>query len=446
MKRIIAIITAIFLVSLTYSQNIESHKPMGKFSYKMLTKRIERPKTDKKRMKKGIRIIKRKHISSNQLYKLSLLFNEEEYRLGFVKSAYPRITDKSNAIVICDGFEKFSNQTILWEYIKKENKKYGIDGIDIASYQEYLELKDRKKDKQYDKNKDKDLDLDLNKDNKSDKEESPKKYNKESSKDGKKESDSNKTEPKKTNNKDEETNNNSNETIKEENTQSIIFPNAKTYTGTNKGCNQRLNDKQFLAFANTVARFETDKEKATICMEYAHKYCFTTTQVMKLGLLISNETSRYIFFKTAYEKVYDKDNFLHVKQLLKNDKYILGINSIYEVPKTEKPTAIDANEPTNTRENCKLSENDFNDFKSKVRKETFSTTRLEVAKVLLPKYKCISSKQVKGIIGLLVLEEDKLEFAKFAYSFTNDKQNYTIIKDLFRSQQHKDEIIEIMKK
>jgi len=275
---------------------------MCRWSYNFLTKRIEKPESDERRMKKGVRIIKRKHISSNQAYKLSLLFNEEEYRFGFVKGIYPSITDKSNAIIIVDGFEKFSYQTILWEYIQAENRKYGLEETDITSYQEFLEMRDRKRDRQYDKGEDDDKDLII--------EEEEVEENTLSEHTEEAENTSEATETELEENQLEEINN------------SITFPDATAYTGKNKGCDKYLSEKPFLAFANTVAQFDNDKEKAIICMEYTEKYCFTTSQIMKLGIIINNEASRYVFFKTAQEKVYDQDNFHHVKQLLTNEKFM----------------------------------------------------------------------------------------------------------------------------
>jgi len=302
MKRIILFLFAIFIVGTAFPQKNESNKPMGRWCYNILTKRIESPKKDKRRMKKGVRIIKRKDISSNQAYKLTLLFTEDEYRLGFVKGIYPSITDKSNAIIMLDGFEKFSYQTILWEYIKTENQKIGIEETDITSYQEFLDMRDKKRDKQYDKDEDRDLIIETPEENvKNDISENTQE-----------------TEPPENDNTTTETTN-----IEiEENSNSIVFPDAKIYTGNNKGCDNYLSEKPFLAFANTVAKFDNDKEKAIICMEYTEKYCFTTSQVMKLGVIIDTEASRYVFFKTAKNKVYDKDNFHHVKQLLTNEKFI----------------------------------------------------------------------------------------------------------------------------
>ncbi len=422
MKKIAILLTVVLIAGTLSAQDSKSHKPMTKWGYNFFVKRMEKPDNDKRRMKKGVRILKRKHISSNQLYKASLLFSDDEMRLGFVKEVYPSITDKSNAIVVCDAFDRFSHQTILWNYIQAQNVYYGVNESDMASFQDYLDMRDGKKDKQRDKNKDNETDN---------------------------------TVVIAENSIQDETN--TEEVVEEDKTNEIesitevvetpevpstglVFPDPTVYTGINKGCDGCLNDKQFLAFANSVAQFEDDEEKAKICMEYVYTYCFTTEQVMKLGVIMKGEKYRYVFFKTAYEKVYDKDNFLHVKQLLETPSFINGINEIYEVPRSEKPHAVA--EEIETKSICSVSDSDYSSIKSEIRKEYSSTARAEVAKRLIKEYKCSSSEQIKGLLSLFSLEEDKLDVAKYAYEYVLDRRNYGVVSGYFTSQGSKNSIKE----
>lgn len=428
MKKIAILLTVVLIAGTLSAQDSKSHRPMSKWGYNYFVKRMEKPDNDKRRMKKGVRILKRKYISSNQLYKVSLLFSDDEMRLGFVKEVYPRITDKSNAIVVCDAFDRFSHQTILWDYIQAQNVYYGVNESDMASFQDYLDLRDGKKDRQRDKDKDNEPESDNTED---------------------------KTEVIAENNTQEE--NNIEEVVEEDKTTEtnedtedvdtpevpstgLVFPDPTIYTGINKGCDGYLNDKQFLAFANSVAQFEDDEEKAKICMEYVYTYCFTTEQVMKLGVIMKGEKYRYVFFKTAYEKVYDKDNFLHVKQLLETPTFINGINEIYEVPGTDKPHGVP--EEVESKSTCSVSDSDYSSIKSEIRKEYSSTTRAEVAKRLIKEYKCLSSEQIKGLLSLFSLEEDKLDVAKFAYEYVLDRRNYGIVSGYFTSQASKNAITE----
>lgn len=423
MKKLVVLLSVVLIAGAVFSQDSKSHRPMSKWAFNNYVKRMEKPKTDKSRMKKGIRIINRNHISSNQLYKVALLFSDDEMRLGFVKEAYPRITDKSNAIVVCDAFDRFSHQTILWDYIQKQNEYYGVNEANMGSFQDYLDMQDRKKDKQRDK--------DLNDNNAS-----------ENIVENNTETHVNDENTVEDDVKIIETENNTEENSTENNEINIVFPNAAIYTGNNKGCQEYLGDKQFLAFANSVAQYKDDEEKTKICMEYVYTYCFTTSQIMKLGVLLSGEKYRYVFFKTAYEKVYDKDNFLHVKQLLSTQDYINGINEIYEIPSSNKPRVVAEDIPSKSA--CELTDAEYADMKSEIRKESFSTTRAEVAKRLIREYQCPTSKQIKGLLSLFSLEEDKLDIAKYSYEFVSDKTNFGLVRDFFTSQASRNAITDYM--
>lgn len=425
MKNVLLLLALVIITTGLAAQEGKTHKPMSRFSYNIYTNRIEKSKNDERRRKKAVRIMKHKYISSNQLYKSALLFTDDEQRLIYVKEVYPRITDKTNAIIVCDAFEKFSHAQILWEYIKENNIKYDVPETDMASYTEYLDMRDRKKDRQkdeVDKDKNKDGDVAVvapDKDVADDK-------------------DKDKTEvvendAQEITDKTEEVN----KTEQPETITGIVFPDALSYAG-NKGCDGFLTDKPFQAFLNSVAKFESDDEKAKICMEYVYTYCFNTEQVMKLGMLIETENFRYIFFKTAYEKVYDRDNFLHVKQLLTNPKLKQGINEIYVVPGTTKPYAV-ADESVEVK--CFVSDEDYSKLKSDIKKEMSSTQRLEAAKRLIPEYKCLSANQIEGMLTIFSLEADKIEFAKFCYKYCSDPKNYRTVTGFFTSQASKDEII-----
>jgi len=251
MKKIAILLTVVLIAGTLSAQDSKSHKPMTKWGYNIFVKRMEKPDNDKRRMKKGVRILKRKHISSNKLYKVSLLFSDDEMRLGFVKEVYPRITDKSNAIIVCDAFTRFSHQTILWDYIQAQNVYYGVNESNMASFQDYLDMRDGKKDRQRDKdNKTEDTTEVVAETNTQDENNTEEVV-----------------EEDKTN---EAVNNTEVDNTPEEHSTGIVFPDPTVYAGINKGCDGYLDDNKFLAFANSVAQFEDDEEKAKICMEYAY--------------------------------------------------------------------------------------------------------------------------------------------------------------------------------
>jgi len=70
-----------------------------------------------------------------------------------------------------------------------------------------------------------------------------------------------------------------------------------------------------------------------------------------------------------------------------------------------------------------ICESEFREISTVIEQQWFENTRLEVAQnVLSQKY--LSTEQVRSLMQLFSFDSSRLEFAKFAYSRTVDRQNY----------------------
>lgn len=72
----------------------------------------------------------------------------------------------------------------------------------------------------------------------------------------------------------------------------------------------------------------------------------------------------------------------------------------------------------------------FDTAKASVASKGFDDTRLTVAKQIA-KSNCLTTTQIKDIMSVFGFEETKLEFAKYAYDFCYDKNQYYLINDAF---------------
>ncbi len=108
---------------------------------------------------------------------------------------------------------------------------------------------------------------------------------------------------------------------------------------------------------------------------------------------------------------------------------------------TEKPVTTTAVE--NTAKNCtiKMSTADFQRAKSSVEKQSFAETKMKVAKQITTS-NCLSTDQIIEIVNLFSFEENKLDYAKFAYSKCVDKNNYFMVNDAFSFSSSTDELTE----
>lgn len=77
-----------------------------------------------------------------------------------------------------------------------------------------------------------------------------------------------------------------------------------------------------------------------------------------------------------------------------------------------------------------MSSTEFANAKASIEKQSFEDAKLKVAKQILST-NCMSSAQVKEIMGMFSYEENKLEWAKFAYGKTTDPNNYYQLNDGF---------------
>jgi len=86
--------------------------------------------------------------------------------------------------------------------------------------------------------------------------------------------------------------------------------------------------------------------------------------------------------------------------------------------------------PPPAKTGCDMAAPDFGKLKSSVKAKTFSADMISTLKVGI-KNKCVTTEQVKELLGLFSFESDKLEMAKYLYSFTSDKDNYYTVGDVF---------------
>ena len=74
--------------------------------------------------------------------------------------------------------------------------------------------------------------------------------------------------------------------------------------------------------------------------------------------------------------------------------------------------------------------NRFSRAKQTIEKVDFASDKLRIAKQVI-KSNCLTAEQVKELTSLFDFESDKVKFAKFAYLYTFDIENYFMINDVF---------------
>ncbi len=88
-----------------------------------------------------------------------------------------------------------------------------------------------------------------------------------------------------------------------------------------------------------------------------------------------------------------------------------------------------------------MSSQDFNEAIKSIEKQDYESTRLTVAKQIT-RINCLTTNQIKEILLMFDFESTRLEYAKFAYDYTFDKDNYFKINDVFSFQSSVNELEE----
>ncbi len=86
-----------------------------------------------------------------------------------------------------------------------------------------------------------------------------------------------------------------------------------------------------------------------------------------------------------------------------------------------------------------MSSGDFSGMKESIRSKDFENTKLTIAKQVLNN-NCLTSAQVREVIGLFDFENTRLDYAKYAYGHTYDIGNYFKVNDAFQFESSTDEL------
>jgi hypothetical protein len=73
-----------------------------------------------------------------------------------------------------------------------------------------------------------------------------------------------------------------------------------------------------------------------------------------------------------------------------------------------------------------MSYKEFEALKARIRQNTFDKKRVETAKTLT-KQNVLSSNQVVEVVQLITSDNNRLDYAKFAYDYVSDRENYMIV-------------------
>ncbi len=94
------------------------------------------------------------------------------------------------------------------------------------------------------------------------------------------------------------------------------------------------------------------------------------------------------------------------------------------------PTYENTEDEEIVEEVCSFPDDEYNAAKRSIKRKNYSSGKLTTAKQIT-KANCLTTIQVKGFVSLFNFENDRLEYAKFAYDYVSDKNKYYLVNDAF---------------
>jgi len=210
------------------------------------------------------------------------------------------------------------------------------------------------------------------------------------------------------------------------------YPNYNAYHGE-VGCRRIMDKKQFRTHAKRVKTPTGENQRLMIALNLAQNYCLTTAQVMKISSLLSIEKNRLDFAKQAYASVYDLGNYGSVSQVFRNPYNRSEFMRFWQSRNTRNTPA------------CKVSASEFQAAKAQIKKQAFNNTKLNMAKQIFRSKKCFTVNQVKQVVSLFTFADTRLKFAKFAYEYTINKNDYYQVTEVLKFDSDKEKLLTFLK-
>lgn len=189
----------------------------------------------------------------------------------------------------------------------------------------------------------------------------------------------------------------------------------------------------FDALVARVKQEAFDDQKLKVITAYSNYAALSTKQIGQLLPLFFKDESKLLLAKQEFQYVVDPHQF-----------YLLKDSFTFMSTKDEFMKFLEAQKTEQVR-NRPMSANDFAAFYKRFKSEAFDDNKTELAKVALINIK-LTSEQVKELIACYSFEDKGLDFAKWAFRITFDKENFYTLADKFKFQSNKQTLLDFISK
>lgn len=203
------------------------------------------------------------------------------------------------------------------------------------------------------------------------------------------------------------------------------YPDFASYSGT-KNCGYPISDVTFEASLRGI-KGQNEANKLNLLRQFVQNNCLATSQVMKVASLLSSEVNRLDVLRTAYEHIYDVNNYSSANQVFQTkanqDQFMAFLNG------NGSTNPVNPTNPTV----CKVEDAEFNNVLVAIRRESNIYNKFNITKNITKNYNCFSIDQVRTLVKDFSIESYKLDMAKYLYDYTNpaERRQYFMVGNEF---------------
>ena len=202
---------------------------------------------------------------------------------------------------------------------------------------------------------------------------------------------------------------------------------------------ETLNENHFQERIRGLAAERNDAERLRRAVQLATQHPLSSLQVKAIAARLNDDAARLEFATAAYPRTVDPENFYEVYDAFTTFSKVMRLHDwIHQTDRPRHAAVVVVPQI--------ISDEESRGIVQALRKESFDQTRDKVARqILSTSRKKFLVAQIREMLKCFDFEPNRLEFAKFAYDFTYDRELYFQLNDAFDFKSTRESLADYIK-
>ncbi len=188
---------------------------------------------------------------------------------------------------------------------------------------------------------------------------------------------------------------------------------------------QTLREGLFQERMRSLAEERSAAERLSRAVDLASRHLLSSQQVKAVAARLGDDAARLDFAVAAYPHTVDSENFYDVYDTFTSFSKVMRLHDWIHARARPPHPAVMVGPQTVTDE-------ELRDMLQALRKEPFDKGRDKLGRqILSSSRKRFLAVQIKAMLKCFDFEANRLEFAKYAYDYTFDREQYFQVNDAF---------------